>query len=66
MHYNTKRIHNGFRPLKMSPIEFEKYVLNLPKQNRPTETIYTGGESECKIGEVSNLSRFKQNETFES
>ena len=57
MHYNTKRIHNGFRLLKMSPIEFEKYVLNLPKQNRPTETIYTGSESECKIGEVSNTGR---------
>jgi transposase InsO family protein len=38
--YNNKRIHNGFRPLKMTPVEFKNYVLNLPKQERPTETIY--------------------------
>jgi len=56
--YNNKRIHNGFRPLKMTPVEFENYVLNLPKQKRPTETIYT--EVEYKIGEASSLSNFKQ------
>jgi transposase InsO family protein len=56
--YNNKRIHNTFRPLKMTPVEFKNYVLNLPKQERPTETIYT--EVEYKTGEVSNLSNFKQ------
>lgn len=57
-HYNTKRLHNSFRPLKMTPIEFKKKMLNLPKQERPTETIYSDGRN--KIGEVSNLSNFEQ------
>lgn len=56
--YNNNRMHNGFRPLKMAPVQFKDYVLNLPKQERPTETIYT--EVEFKTGEASSLSNFEQ------
>lgn len=56
--YNNKRLHNGFRPLKLTPIEFNKYVLSLSEQERPTETIYT--EEENKTREASSLSTFEQ------
>lgn len=56
--YNTRRLHNSFRPKKMTPNEFKKYVLNLPQQERPTETIYADGK--CKTREVLNLSSFEQ------
>lgn len=56
--YNAKRLHNAFRPLKMTPNEFENYVLLLPEQERPTEIIYT--EVENKIGEASSFSNLEQ------
>jgi len=36
--YNEKRPHNNIG--KMSPVEFEKKVLNLPENKRPIEFIY--------------------------
>ena len=36
--YNEKRPHNNIG--KMSPVEFEKKVLNLPENERPIEFIY--------------------------
>lgn len=59
--YNNKRIHNSFRPLKMTPLAFKKYVLNLPTQERPTETIYTEGE--FKTGEALSLTNFGKKDT---
>jgi len=38
--YNTKRIHNAFRPLKMSPKEYHDYVLTLKQEERPKVTLY--------------------------
>lgn len=60
--YNNKRIHNSFEPLKMTPKQFEDYVLNLPKQERPTETIYT--DVDCKTKEASSLFGLKQELTL--
>ncbi|MGB0881194.1 MAG: transposase [Polaribacter sp.] len=54
--YNNKRIHNGFRPLKMTPLAFKKHILTLPMQERPTETIYTDGE--FKTDQASSLTNF--------
>lgn len=56
--YNNKRLHNSFRPLKMTPTKFMNYVLSLSEQERPTETIYT--EVDNKTREASSLSTFEQ------
>lgn len=56
--YNNKRIHNAFRPLKMTPVAFKDYVLTLPTKERPTETIYTEGK--FKTGKASSLTNFSK------
>lgn len=46
-HYNTKRIHDGL-PEKMTPDKFEKKILNLDSQRKPTVIIYAEGQSKIK------------------
>ncbi len=43
--YNNERIHNGHKPLRMSPVKLKNYVVNLPKQERPTVIIYTESQN---------------------
>jgi len=50
-YYNSKRPHNHLQ--RKSPIEFEKELVNLEIQKRPTVTIYTEGND--KIIEASSL-----------
>ena len=50
-HYNYKRIHNSLN--RMSPMEFEKKMILLDDQKKPTVTIYTDGYD--KIKEASSL-----------
>lgn len=52
-HYNNSRIH-GSLPAKMSPVEFEKNLLILQGQKRPTVIVYADGKS--KIIGASNPS----------
>ena len=47
-HYNNKRIHNEL-PGKISPLQFEKYFLDLNSQNRPTVIIYAEGNHKIKV-----------------
>ncbi len=49
--YNTKRIHRAL-PDKITPVEFEKKLLNLHSQKRPMVIIYADGN--CKIKEASS------------
>jgi len=51
MYYNNKRPHNHLQ--RKSPIEFEKELVDLNIQKRPTVTIYTEGND--KIKEASSL-----------
>lgn len=51
-YYNNKRPHNNLHK-RLSPIQFEEYLINLDIQNRPTVTIYTDGYD--KIKEASSL-----------
>ena len=46
-HYNTKRIHLSL-PGKITPIQFEKNLLNLPYQKRPKVIIYAEGNPRIK------------------
>jgi len=50
-HYNNLRVH-GSLPQRMSPVEFERNVLILYGQKRPTVIVYAEGKS--KIIGVSN------------
>lgn len=56
IHYNTKRIHNNIA--RKTPEYFRKYVVSLPKQERPMVDIYT--DEKNKIEGVSNTPNFKQ------
>lgn len=57
--YNTKRIHNEL-PDRMTPDQFEKNLLTLSSQKRPTVIIYAEGNS--KIKAASNRLDFKPKE----
>lgn len=54
-HYNHKRIHRNL-PGRISPVAFEKKLLNLSPQNRPKVIVYAEGN--FKFREVSNLPEF--------
>lgn len=56
--FNNKRLHNGLRPLKITPSAFRQKVVNLPEQDRPKVTIYTEGYD--NIGEASSHPNIKQ------
>lgn len=47
-HYNTNRIHNGL-PGKTTPSQFEKSLLDLNSQKRPTVIIYAEGNYKIKV-----------------
>jgi len=47
-HYNNKRIHNGL-PGKTTPVQFEKSLLDLSSQKRPTVIIYAEGNYKIKV-----------------
>lgn len=47
-HYNNKRIHNNL-PDRMSPVQFEKSLLDLTSQKRPTVIIYAEGNNKIKV-----------------
>jgi transposase InsO family protein len=47
-HYNHKRIHDGL-PNKMTPAQFEKSLLDLTSQKRPTVIIYAEGNYKIKV-----------------
>jgi hypothetical protein len=47
-HYNNKRIHNGL-PGKTTPARFEKSLLDLTSQKRPTVIIYAEGNYKIKV-----------------
>lgn len=51
-HYNNKRIHRSL-PQKSTPNGFEKDILTLYSQKRPTEMVYAEGNR--KIKEASSL-----------
>ena len=55
-HYNNKRKHNEL-PGRMSPMEFDKTLLDLESQRRPTVIIYAEGN--CKIKSASSRFDFK-------
>jgi len=55
-HYNSKRPHNNIG--RLAPLEFEKKVLGLQKQERPKVIIYTDVEN--KIAEASSLCNSEQ------
>lgn len=46
-HYNNKRIHNEL-PDRKTPNQFEKYLLSLNSQRRPTVIIYADGNYKIK------------------
>jgi len=46
-HYNTKRIHDGL-PDKMTPNKFDKKILTLDSQRKPTVIIYAEGNNKIK------------------
>jgi len=50
-HYNKYRQHNNLQ--RMSPVDFEKKLINLNDQKKPTVTIHTDGYDKFK--EASNL-----------
>jgi len=47
-HYNNKRSHSSL-PNGMSPNEFDKYLVNLETQKRPTLIIYAEGNYKVKV-----------------
>ena len=47
-HYNNKRIHNEL-PGKTTPVQFEKSLLDLSSQKRPTVIIYAEGNYKIKV-----------------
>jgi putative transposase len=47
-HYNNKRIHNGL-PGNVAPILFEKSLVDLTSQKRPTVIIYAEGNYKIKV-----------------
>lgn len=47
-HYNNKRIHNEL-PGKSTPAQFEKSLLDLTSQKRPTVIIYAEGNYKIKV-----------------
>ena len=47
-HYNTKRIHNEL-PEHKTPEQFEKTLINLDSQKRPTVIIYAEGNYKVKV-----------------
>jgi len=47
-HYNNKRIHNEL-PGKTTPVKFEKSLLDLTSQKRPTVIIYAEGNYKIKV-----------------
>jgi hypothetical protein len=47
-HYNNRRVHNQL-PGKTTPVQFEKYLLNLTSQKRPTVIIYAEGNYKIKV-----------------
>ncbi|QTY26459.1 integrase core domain-containing protein [Flavobacterium sp. CS20] len=47
-HYNTKRGHSNL-PNDFSPNQFEKLLLNLSTQERPTVIIYADGNYKVKV-----------------
>ena len=58
-HYNEKRLHSSLLN-ELSPVMFEKYLLNLGSQERPKVIIYAEGK--CKTEEASSLHSFKPRE----
>jgi len=56
-HYNIKRKHNEI-PGRMTPVEFDKSLLDLESQRRPTVIIYAEGNN--KIKAESSRFDFKQ------
>jgi transposase InsO family protein len=57
-HYNNKRIHNEL-PGRQTPLEFNKSLLDLESQRRPTVIIYAEGN--YKIKAASSRFDFKPN-----
>jgi hypothetical protein len=47
-HYNSKRIYNELRG-KLTPVQFEKSLLDLTSQKRPTVIIYAEGNYKIKV-----------------
>lgn len=47
-HYNNRRVHNQL-PGKTTPVQFEKSLLNLTSQKRPTVIIYAEGNYKIKV-----------------
>jgi putative transposase len=47
-HYNNKRIHNGL-PGYTTPMSFEKSLVDLTSQKRPTVIIYAEGNYKIKV-----------------
>jgi transposase InsO family protein len=56
-HYNIKRKHNEI-PDRMTPVEFDKSLLDLESQRRPTVIIYAEGNNKIKAD--SSRFDFKQ------
>jgi putative transposase len=46
-HYNNKRMHSSLLP-KTTPLLFEKEIVNLDRQKRPTVIVYAEGKPEIK------------------
>ena len=57
-HYNHIRIHNAL-PFKMTPMEFENYIVNLKYKQRPKATIYA--DANCSIRHEYDLSKYFPN-----
>lgn len=55
-HYNNKRIHNQL-PKDISPLQFEKELINLVDQERPKVIVYAEGN--YKIRQASSLADFR-------
>ena len=47
-HYNNRRVHNQL-PGKTTPVQFEKSLLDLSSQKRPTVIIYAEGNYKIKV-----------------
>jgi len=61
--YNN-RIHDSLKcketSKKMTPIEFEKYIKNIPNDQRPSLNVFTYEKSKINLEDHGQLSLFKQ------
>jgi transposase InsO family protein len=58
-HYNNKRLHDSL-PKGLSPVNFEKSLIDLNDQKRPKVIIYADGKN--KIGKALSLPDFRPEE----